>query len=393
MLRNSPKTAIALVAGSLLFAVASCTPPAENATAETMETSASPASAEENSPEVTTSSAADTAAAAGWSEKLIDAPYKPEDLVETSSGAVIVSAMAENPGESGSSGSLYYMDPDTTEISSAWPSESVNNDLNNELFAECSGPLTDDETSPHGITVESGDDGTERLYVVNHGGRESIEVFDVHNDEGQPGLTWIGCVELPEGSFGNGVAADPDSDGFFVTHFLNPADMENEFQRAFAGEDTGHVLHWTPESGWTQLAESTMSTPNGIAVSEDGESLYVASWGGRKLVEMDPSSGAVRREVPVDIMPDNLRFTDSGSVLVTGQVIDSFETFVGYEFEGLQPEDRYDIFELDPESFTTAVFAEGSVAGFGNPTTALPVGDKIFVGAVAGTHILELSHQ
>ncbi|QGU03404.1 YncE family protein [Corynebacterium comes] len=379
MLRNSPKIAISLVAGSLLFAVASCTPPSENAAAQTLETSASPASA------------ADTAA--GWSEKLIDAPYKPEDLVQTSSGAVIVSAMAENPGESGSSGSLYYMDPDTTEISPAWPSGSVDNALNNELFPECSGPLSDDETSPHGITVESVDDGTERLYVVNHGSHESIEVFDVRNDDGQPGLTWIGCVELPEGSFGNGVAADPNSDGFFVTHFLNPADMENEFKRAFAGEDTGHVLHWTPESGWTQLPESTMSTPNGIAVSEDGESLYVASWGGRKLVEIDPSSGAVLRETPVDIMPDNLRFTDSGSVLVTGQMIDSFETFFGYEFEGLQPEDRYDVLELDPESFTTAVFAEGSVAGFGNPTTALPVGDKVFVGAVAGTQILELSRQ
>ncbi|MDR7328375.1 hypothetical protein [Corynebacterium guangdongense] len=388
MLKNPPKITSALAAGALLFTVVSCTPPADNASAETVESSSSSASAAGSSSERTK-----PAPAAGWSERLIDAPYKPEDLVETSSGAVIVSAMAENPGESGSSGSLYYMDPDTTEISPAWPSQSVASELDAELFGECSGPLGEEETSPHGITVESADDGAERLYVVNHGGRESIEVFDVLDDGGQPGLTWIGCVELPEGSFGNGVAADPNSDGFFVTHFLNPADMENEFQRAFAGEDTGHVLHWTPESGWTQLPQSTMSTPNGIAVSEDGESLYVASWGGRKLVELDPSSGAVLRETPVDIMPDNLRFTDSGAVLVTGQVIDSFDTFVGYEFGGVQPEDRYDILELDPESFTTTVFAEGSVAGFGNPTTALPVGEKVFVGAVAGTHILELSQR
>ncbi len=376
MLKNPPKIASALAASSLLLAVAACTPPADDASAETVESPSSTAPAP-----------------AGWSERLVDAPFKPEDLVETSSGSVVVSAMAENPGESGSSGSLYYMDPETTEISPAWPSPSVDDELDTELFGECPGPLAENETSPHGIAVESADDGTDRLYVVNHGARESIEVFDVRDDDGQAGLTWIGCVELPEGSFGNGVTADPDGEGFFVTHFLNPADMENEFKRAFAGEDTGHVLHWTPESGWTQLPESTMSTPNGIAVSEDGESLYVASWGGRKLVELDPATGAVLHETPVDIMPDNLRFTDSGSVLVTGQVVDSFETFVGYEFEGVQPEERYDVLELDPESFTTTVFVEGSVEEFGNPTTALPVGDRVFVGAVAGTHILELSHQ
>lgn len=379
MLPSPLKISGALVAGSLLVAVTACAPATESGSPEPTEAA-------------TPSSLSPTGAlATDWSERLIDAPYKPEDLLKTSSGEIVVSAMAENPGESGSSGSLYFMDPDTTEISVAWPSQVVENNLDEGLFADCAGPLSEEETSPHGIAIESADAGAERLYVVNHGGRESIEVFEVSNDEGQPGLTWIGCVELPEGSFGNGVAADPNSEGFYVTHFLNPADMENDFRRAFAGEDTGHVLHWAPESGWTQLPESAMSTPNGIAVAEDGQSLYVASWGGRKLVEMDPVTGAILRETPVEVMADNLRFTGSGSVLVTGQVIDSFDTFVGYEFEGVEPEDRYDVIELAPDTFTATVFAEGSVEGFGNPTTALPVGDKVFVGAVAGTTILELS--
>ena len=387
---TSIKLSSALLASTALLAVSACTPPSESASDGPTETAA----------ESTTSSAASSSTApssaqeaAGWSEELIDAPYKPEDLIETASGAVIVSAMAENPGESDSAGSLYYLDPETSEFTAAWPSENVVVEHNTEQFGECSGPLADNETSPHGVALEATDDGTELLYVVNHGARESIEIFEVADSGKAPEMTWIGCVELPEGSFGNGVAADPDTDGFYVTHFLNPADMESEFQRAFNGQDTGHVLHWTPEAGWTQLPESTMSTPNGIAVPENGQSLYVASWGGRKLVEMDPSSGAILNETSTEIMPDNLRYTESGTILVTGQVIDSFETFVSYEFEGLEPESRYDILELDPTTFSTTVFAEGSVDGFGNPTTALPVGDKVFVGAVAGTNVLELTSQ
>jgi hypothetical protein len=40
-------------------------------------------------------------------------------------------------------------------------------------------------------------DGRYRLYVVNHGGRESIEIFDVAPGPGAPSLAWRGCVLKP----------------------------------------------------------------------------------------------------------------------------------------------------------------------------------------------------
>lgn len=326
-----------------------------------------------------------------WSEQLIDGPEKPEDLVQLASGTVMISGMSADPGSEGAAGSLYAMDPDTAELTKVWPHPEVAVAHDTERFGECPGEPDAEVASPHGLGSRIAEDGTEHLYVVNHGGHESVEVFEVGEADGPAGLTWVGCSVLPEGSFGNGVVADPETEGFYVTHFLNPEDMLGQFEQAFAGEPTGEVLHWTPESGWVAVPDSQMSTPNGIAVSEDGDSLYVASWGGRELVELDATTGERRNAVELDFLPDNLRYTDDGRILVTGQVIDDFDTFVQYESGELAPADRYDVYALDPVTFTLELVAEGNIAGFGNPTTALEVDNRILVGSVAGDRILELT--
>jgi hypothetical protein len=40
-----------------------------------------------------------------------------------------------------------------------------------------------------------------RLLVVNHGGRESIEVFDVDLAPARPRLVWRGCLPMPAGQW------------------------------------------------------------------------------------------------------------------------------------------------------------------------------------------------
>lgn len=325
-----------------------------------------------------------------WNERLIEGPDKPEDLIRLTSGTIMISGMSADPGSEGAAGSLYAMDADSGDLTKVWPHPEVAVVPDTVRFGDCPGEPDVTVASPHGLGSHLAEDGTEYLYVVNHGGRESVEVFEVGDALGPAGLTWVGCSVLPEGSFGNGVAADPDTGGFYVTHFLNPADMLGQFEQAFAGESTGEVLHWSPEAGWAAVPDSRMSTPNGIAVSGDGDSLYVASWGGRELVELDAATGERRNAVELAFLPDNLRYTADGRILVTGQVIDDFETFVQYESGERAPEDRYDVYALDPETFTLELVARGDIAGFGNPTTALEVDDRILVGSVAGDRILEL---
>jgi hypothetical protein len=331
-----------------------------------------------------------TEAAVEWKETLIDGPTKPEDLIEAQSGDIFISGMSADPTGGTGAGSVYLMDAGTGKLTTAWPNPNLTRAEGEDIIGGCEAAPDDDKASPHGLGIEVDDNGRELLYVVNHGGRESVEIFEVTGETDAP-LNWLGCAVLPEGGFGNGVVPDPSSDGFYVTDFFDPTDMVAEFQKAFDGEPTGAILHWSTDTGWRTVPGSELSTPNGVAVSDDGKSLYVASWGGWEIVELDAENGGVVNRVNLDIMPDNFRPTDDGKFLITGQYLDDFDTFLKYESGELEPEDRYDVFLFDPEAFTVEPFAVGSVEGFGNPTTALDLGDRVLVGSVGGDKILELS--
>ena len=60
------------------------------------------------------------------------------------------------------------------------------------------------------------------LYVVNHGGREAIEVFEITSE---PTVTWIGAIVQDTNVWGNAVAALPDG-GVVVTNYLDLTDTE-----------------------------------------------------------------------------------------------------------------------------------------------------------------------
>src|SRR4029453_16024889 len=70
----------------------------------------------------------------------------------------------------------------------------------------------------HGLYLQTGRNSVHRLYVVAHGGRESIEVFDVDARERTPVLTWIGCAVAPDPVGLNSVRGLPDG-GFIATNF------------------------------------------------------------------------------------------------------------------------------------------------------------------------------
>ncbi len=51
------------------------------------------------------------------------------------------------------------------------------------------------EMSPHGTHLVQLEDGSWRYLVVNHGGRETVELFSLEqNAKGEPQLAWQGCI-------------------------------------------------------------------------------------------------------------------------------------------------------------------------------------------------------
>jgi hypothetical protein len=87
----------------------------------------------------------------------------------------------------------------------------------------------------HGLNIRPGANDHSTLYVVGHGGREAIEVFEVDASGERPVLTWNGCVIIPEGQEANSVASL--SDGSLLVTI--PLHTGRTITEAIALESTG----------------------------------------------------------------------------------------------------------------------------------------------------------
>ena len=113
-----------------------------------------------------------------------------------------------------------------------------------------------------------------RLYVVGHGAREAIEVFDVAVGADGPSLTWKGCVPMPDGLAANSVASFADG-SIVATVLLMPG---RSFMDSIEKRPTGAVFEWTPGSkGFVQVIGTELPGNNGIEVALDGREFYVVS--------------------------------------------------------------------------------------------------------------------
>jgi hypothetical protein len=102
-------------------------------------------------------------------------------------------------------------------------------------FASCPGPLDPKQAILHGLSLRTAQAGRYTLYATNHGGRESIEVFDVDARGATPAATWIGCVLMPNNWAANSVAVFNDG-AIVATVLVLPG---KTFEDVWAGKNTG----------------------------------------------------------------------------------------------------------------------------------------------------------
>ncbi|HTY93138.1 MAG TPA: hypothetical protein VMC02_04585 [Steroidobacteraceae bacterium] len=182
--------------------------------------------------------------------------------------------------------------------------------------AGCDGPPDPARMSTDGLALRPGAHGLHTLYAANHGDRMAIEIFEINAGGPRPVARWIGCARLPPGTLPNAVTTLPDG-GLLVISFHDPTDPQ-AFARMARGENTGRILEWHPERGFSDVADGATSGGNGIATSADGTLIYASSWSARRLVVLSRKHGS-RREIPLDFMPDNIHRLADGSLLVGGQ--------------------------------------------------------------------------
>jgi sugar lactone lactonase YvrE len=296
----------------------------------------------------------------------------PEDLV------VLPGAQWVIASSFGGNGGIYLIHAGDRASTRAYPSTSARDRFDSKTYATCPGPpdaAAKAKFLTHGLSLQRVNNTTSRLFVVAHGSRESVEVFDVDVRAPTPTLTWIGCAVAPDPVGLNSVRGLPDG-GFFATNFLARGISAADRDKMMAGEKNGELWEWHTASGWKKVPGSEAAGANGLEISDDGKWFYVAAWGTQSFFRLTRGQATPKRdEVPLGFRVDNIRWAADGSLLAAGQ--------------GGTPEAQTSIVvKINPQTLAVReVIREPATPAYGAGTVAVEVGKQIWVGSFRGDRI------
>jgi hypothetical protein len=300
----------------------------------------------------------------------------PEDLVLVPGTRwLIASGMAPGSG-------LHLVDTRAKTVRNLYAADSPGVRQDRAKYASCPGPLDAKQAVLHGLSLRRAQTGRYTVYATNHGGRESIEAFELDTRGASPSATWIGCVLMPNAMAANSVAAF--SDGSLVaTVLIMPG---KTFEDAFAGRTTGAVFLWTPGTpSFRQLPGTELSANNGIETSPDDREFYVVSTTTKKIVAFSRSNPGtpLRAAQLAEFGPDNVRWT-SDNRLITAGMIDNEPSCGGppRTEAGIRCSRGYIAATIDPKTMAVTEIARGpATPSFTGTAMAMRVGDELWLGS------------
>jgi sugar lactone lactonase YvrE len=296
----------------------------------------------------------------------------PEDLV------VLPGAQWVIASSFGGNGGIYLIRASDRVSTLAYPGTTPRDRFDKTVYSTCPGPpdaAAKAKFLTHGLYLLAGPSSVHRLFVVAHGSRESVEVFEVDARAATPTLTWLGCAVAPEPVGLNSVRGLPDG-GFFATNFLARGIDTAGRDKMMAGEKNGELWEWHTASGWKKVPGSEAAGANGLEISNDGEWFYVAAWGSQSFFRLSRSQTPPKRdEIPLGFRVDNIRWASDGSLLAAGQ-------------GGTPTAPTSNIVKINPQTLAARdVIREPVKPAFGAGTVAVEVGNQIWVGSFLGDRI------
>lgn len=308
---------------------------------------------------------------------LIDNAINVEDLVQINDSWIIGSSFSIKNQPTG----LYLFNThDRRPQKVDWSQVRVTPDKS--AFPDCPDAPNFARLSSHGLDYyrEAG-----RLYVVNHGGRESVEVFTINaENNARPTLSWQGCVIAPHNAWFDAVAGLSNNQ-MIISSLWDPTDAQRN-AKLKAGQPVGGLYHWSPRAGLQAVKGSeALSGPNGVLASRDGKTLWVAAWAEKNLVRIKADGREPQvSKTPVDFHPDNLRWSADGKhIIAGGQATDLDSLFACLESpESLCPGVNQRLDLLSPTTMkTTPLLSATPIPGMHAGTGAIAVNGEYWLGS------------
>jgi hypothetical protein len=290
----------------------------------------------------------------------------PEDLEVLSNGKFVIASSM-----SGSGGLAAIRTSDRT-VTKIYPAANAKQARDDKLYKDCPGPPNAQNFTTHGLWLFWGGGPVERLLAVGHGEREAIEMFNINLQGEVPQVTWVGCVIAPEPIGLNSVRGFQDG-GFITTNFLPRGASADARTKMSNGEKNGELWEWHPHGKWEKVPGSEAAGANGVEVSKDGKTIYMAAWGSQSFVRLSRGDKKVNREeVPLGFRIDNIHWSDDESSLIA----------VG------QGQGRWIAVKIDPMTLKVSeALNREDTAAFGAGTVAAEVGKTWWIGSYLGDRI------
>jgi len=237
----------------------------------------------------------------------------------------------------------------------------------------------------HGISLWTGEDGSKRLFVINHpkAGGHTVEIFDVASDGV---LAHVKTVAFDAMHSPNDlVAVGPES--FYATNDRGYTEGLLSTIEAYLALPLSSAVYWDGEAG--RVAVSGLTYANGINISADGGTVYIAELLGRRVgvYSRDAQTGALThvKDLPVNTGPDNIEIAKDGALYI-GAHAKIFDFLAHAEDpEAISPSQ---VLRLNPETGETRnvfVALDGTLSG---SSVGAINGDRLIVGAVFERHVM-----
>ncbi len=306
----------------------------------------------------------------------------PEDMAQVpDTGWLLVSQFGRMDGSVPGNLALFNLGNETLQ-----PVFPATQPMNAPGWGEAGCTIPGKEFAPHGLDLARLPNGQLRLLVVNHGGRESVEFFEVQNISPQPAVIWRGCVAGPEDAFFNDVVNLSDG-GFLVTHMMPKSAQFTSQLKGMLGLDTGYVLQWSPGAGFTEVTGTDSPFPNGIEISADEKVIYVNIYLASEVRKIRLADGALLGKAEV-ARPDNITWAPNNHLLVASHTDNLTELLACQDLNQGACGYSFEIVALDPVTMARNTIISHRGAPMGAATVALEIGQRIYMGSFAGDRIV-----